>query len=77
MPHPWPERGVGVPTTSDSPRTIRWIVQRASGSWPLIVYLPGGSQRGDNRGNAVGSRADTLPVVQAITERPELFPALV
>ncbi len=49
----------------------------ASKTWPLIVYLHGGGGGGENKGNAVNAWMSRLPIVRAIRENPERFPALV
>jgi predicted peptidase len=45
--------------------------------WPLIIYLHGGGQGGDNQGNAVNDWMNKQPIVRAIRKKSKRFPALV
>ncbi|MGB2823711.1 MAG: hypothetical protein WBF17_22205, partial [Phycisphaerae bacterium] len=45
--------------------------------WPLIVYLHGGGQGGDNNGNAVEPWGKRQIMAREIAQHPERFPALV
>lgn len=49
----------------------------SSNEWPLIVFLHGGGGNGNNNGNALREGLDRNPLVQAIRNYPETFPALV
>jgi len=49
----------------------------SSKEWPLIVFLHGGGGNGNNNGNALREGFERNPLVQAIRNYPESFPALV
>ena len=63
-----------------TPRTAALYVPEEYDSakrWPLIVYLHGGGGKGDNAGDALNQTLFRQPIVRAIQEHPERFPALV
>ena len=47
-----------------------------SQKWPLVIFLHGGGNGGDNKGNAT-SWASRQPIIKEIMNAPEKFPALV
>lgn len=48
-----------------------------SKKWPLVVYLHGGSQRGDHGGDATGAWLNDIPIVQVIRKDPGRVAGLV
>jgi poly(3-hydroxybutyrate) depolymerase len=74
-------RFVNVPYTVDGASGTAAVWMPAdydpAKKWPLVVYLHGGSNRGDHGSDATGPWLDDLPIVQAIRNDPGLATGLV